>query len=209
MIRNLIMDMGNVLIRFDPEEILTRIGITEEADRQLMLREIFHAPEWAQMDWGNLTEADTEAAVRARIPERLHEAAHRAIFGWDQVMDPIPGMAGLVQDCKRAGLRIYLLSNASFRQPEYWPHIPGSELFDGTVISAFEHCVKPSPEIYRRLLERFQLKPEECLFVDDMEVNVAGAAAVGMQTFRFDGDTILLRRRIQLLRIHTGRGTEA
>ncbi|MBQ2312096.1 MAG: HAD-IA family hydrolase, partial [Firmicutes bacterium] len=68
---------------------------------------------------------------------------------------------------------------------EYWNTIPGSEYFDGKVVSAFEKLVKPQPEIYRVLLDRFGLVPEECLFVDDREINLAGAAICGMQSMAF------------------------
>ncbi len=191
--KNVIFDMGNVLIRFDPESFLDREGILDPEDRTLMMNAVFLSPEWPMQDKGTIDEAGLLGIVRGRLPARLHESARRLIFAWEKLSEPIPGMAGFVRECKAAGLGIYLLSNASIRQPSYWPDIPGSECFDGTVISAYERLLKPSPEIYRLLLRRFRLAAEDCLFVDDTPANVEGARAVGMQGFHFTGDVPALR----------------
>ena len=78
--------------------------------------------------------------------------------------------------------------------PNYTP-IP----FDGTVVSAFAGSVKPSAEIFRHLLERFQLKAGECYFVDDMPENVAGAKRSGIDGFVFRGDANALRSALAAL----------
>ncbi|NCU19278.1 HAD family phosphatase, partial [Candidatus Falkowbacteria bacterium] len=72
--------------------------------------------------------------------------------------------------------------------------IPAHELFDGMIFSAEESCVKPNPEIYRRLFERYSLKPEESFFVDDVAANIEGGEKLGMRGYRFyDGDVERLR----------------
>lgn len=199
MLKNIVFDMGNVLTEFAPGYFVTCVGVDDDADRECLLNGIFHTPEWGMQDAGVVCEAELEKIVRGRIPERLYDAAHKLIFGWDEFSRPTAGMEALIRDCRAAGLKMYLLSNASVRQPEYWPAIPGSEYFDGTVISGIEKCLKPSEEIYRILLDRYGLKAEECLFVDDMPVNVEGAVAVGLMGFRFTGDTDLLRAEIRKL----------
>lgn len=197
MLHSIILDMGNVLLRYDPERFLDRLHIHDPQDRVLLLGEIFHSPLWPKLDSGELTEEDLEKHALSYLPQRLHTAAHTLIFHWDDPIEPIPGMDAFLTDCKNAGLGLYLLSNASVRQPEYWPQVPGSQLFDGTVVSAFCRCVKPSGEIYRHTLEKFQLQPQECLFVDDMEANVRATQAVGLHGFIFKGDVAALRRYIQ------------
>lgn len=193
--RNIILDMGNVLLNYDPAHFVQREDLPPE-DRALLLKHVFRAPEWPMMDAGAMDEPEFERLVYARIPERLHATARRLIYGWEDPVEPIPGMAELVKDCKARGMGVYLLSNASRRQPQYWPTIPGHEYFDGTVVSAFERQVKPGPEIYRILLDRFALDPADCLFVDDMPQNVEGARAVGMDGYLFDGDSGKLREYI-------------
>lgn len=197
MLRFLVCDMGNVLIRFDPELFFDRLEIYDPGDRELLLREIFRSPLWPQLDLGMLTEAELEEKVLPELPHRLHTAAHALIFEWDRPIQPVPGMASFLETCKRVGLGLYLLSNASVRQPEYWPRVPGSHLFDGGVVSAFCHMAKPSLEIYRYTLEKFHLPSEECLFVDDVGENVTAAAGVGMEGFLFTGDVAALRRKVR------------
>ena len=196
MIRNVVFDMGNVLIRYDPVHFVERAGVESPEDRSALLKAIFHSPEWPLMDRGDLDEPDLEAIVRRCLPQRLHAVAHQLIFAWERPMEPIPGMADFVRDCKAAGLSVYLLSNASRRQPEYWPDIPGSECFDGAVISAFLGLVKPNAAIYRALMDQYHLDPAESFFIDDMPVNVAGANAAGMGGMVFDGDVAALRRAV-------------
>jgi len=201
MIRNIIFDMGNVLIRYDPEYFIDRAGVTDPRDKALLLSELYRSPKWALMDYGQWTEEDLEAYALPRLPAHLHKLVPGLISHWDP-LEPIPGMAELVSDCKKADLGVYLLSNASFRQPEYWPKVPGHELFDGTVVSAFVGNVKPSAEIFEYLLERFQLKAEECFFVDDMPGNVAGAKQCGIDGFVFQGDANALRSALASLGVN-------
>ena len=196
MLRNIIFDMGGVMTEFNPEYFVDCLGLTGPGDRELLLREVFRSEEWVMQDAGAIDEAETERRVLVRLPERLHAAAHQMIFEWDRLSRPVPGMADLVRDCKAAGLGVYLLSNASVRQPEYWPDIPGSEWFDGAVISALERCVKPMPEIYRRLLDRYGLDPADCVFIDDGQPNVDAAIRLGMRGICFSGDTDALRRAL-------------
>ncbi len=194
--QNIIFDMGNVLIRYAPEHFVEREGVADPADRALLLENIFHSPDWPRLDWGELDEADLAARALPKLPPRLHAAALRLIFAWEQPLEPIPGMADFVRSCKARGCGVYLLSNASHRQPTYWPRIPGSECFDGAVVSAFEGCVKPLPEFYIALLTRYNLQAEDCVFIDDLPRNVAGAEAVGMRGVLFDGDVDALRRAV-------------
>ena len=197
MLRNIIFDMGGVLIRYEPEYFVRRVCPESASDREILLKEIFRSEDWKLNDKGEIDEAELEQRVMCRIPAHLHDAARQMIYAWDTFAAPIAGMAQLVRDCKAAGLGVYLLSNASRRQPEYWVNIPGNEYFDGTFVSAFHLCLKPSGEIFRRALNTFGLNAEECLFVDDMLVNADGARRVGMMGFHFTGDADALRKAIR------------
>ena len=137
MIRNIVFDMGNVLIKFSPEDFLDREGIKDPSDRQLIRRELFDSVEWAQMDMGIETEDSFEPKVLARVPGRLRNTVRELLRNWAYPRQMMPGMEELVQQLKESGYRIYLLSNASTAQPEYWNRLPISSLFDGTMVSAF------------------------------------------------------------------------
>ena len=185
MIRNIVFDMGEVLIHFNISDFADRYDITAE-DKELLLKELFLGnADWALCDWGFYTEEEVAERACRRLPERLHEAAYGISCRWFEPVDPVEGMADIVRRLKEAGYGVYLLSNAGMKHREYWPKVPGSEYFDGVVASAYEKMIKPQPEIYRLLLDRFGLKAEECLFIDDRMVNLAGAEICGMESLLF------------------------
>ena len=107
------------------------------------------------------------------------------------------GMAALLEELKGLGYGLYLLSNATVRQPEYFPDIPGSQFFDGAVISAHWKVLKPEREIYEILFREYGLDPSECFFVDDLNINVEGALCAGMDGYVFDGDMGRLRQALR------------
>ncbi|MBQ3705554.1 MAG: HAD family phosphatase [Clostridia bacterium] len=199
MIRNVVFDMGNVLISFDPGEFMDREGILDPGDREILRKELFGSVEWAQMDMGVETEDSFEPKVTARIPNRLKEPARRLMRNWAFPRHMIPGMEELVKRLKEAGYGVYLLSNASVGQPAYWNKLPVSKYFDGTLVSAFVKTVKPCPAIYTLFTEEFDLKPEECLFIDDAAINVAGAIAQGWQGIVFFGDAAELEQKMKAM----------
>ena len=196
MIRNVIFDMGNVLLRFDRELFLDRVGAVGE-DREALRREIFCSDDWIGMDRGDHDEPQAAEKMCARLPEHLHSAVHSLVSEWDEPMLPVAGMAELVEELKGNGYVIYLLSNASIRQHEYWPRIPGWQFFDGKIISADEKVMKPHPDYYLRALERFKLIPGECVFIDDVPANIEGAMYCGIPGIVFHGDAKLLRRQLR------------
>lgn len=201
MIRNIVFDMGQVLIRWRPEEILEHFDLTGE-EKTMLLQELFWSPEWTQQDRGILTEGEMIERVSARLPESLHAAVEEVIKAWHVWhLTPMPGMAELVRRLKAQGYGIYLLSNASTALRGYFPRIPGSECFDGLMVSAEEKLLKPQHEIYERLYERFGLVPEQCVFIDDSPANIEGAMLTGMQGIVFWGDTERLRRELRALGI--------
>lgn len=196
MIRAILFDMGNVLIRFDRDYFITRLGITGQ-DKALLMREVFQSVEWVQMDHGTIREPEALERICARLPHRLHDAAGKLVSFWDRPILPIEGMPELVRELKEKGYRLYLLSNASLRQHDYWPRVPAWECFDGKVISADEKVMKPDHQYYRIALERFGLKPEECFFVDDSPPNIEGAMCCGIRGAVFHADARLLRRQLR------------
>jgi len=193
MIKNIVFDMGGVLIRWDPVGFVKELGLGEE-DNALLLKHTYGCKLWETMDWGMNNEEDVYAYACENLPERLHEYAYRLIHHWSSNLQAIPGMKDLAADCKLAGKKIYLLSNASFKQKLYWPNVPGSELFDGRVVSAEVGAAKPGTRIFEILLETYGLKADECLFIDDMWPNVLGATKAGLHAVVFDGDIHRLRR---------------
>lgn len=204
MIRNILFDMGNVLILFDRNLFLDRLDLSRE-DKQILYRDVFASVEWAQMDRGSKTEETALASICRRLPQRLHAAAEELVFRWDEPLIPIPGMYELVEELKEKGYGIYLLSNASRRQHDYWPRIETGRFFDGTFISADAHVVKPQPEIYRMCLEKFGLKAGECFFIDDVGANIEGAVFCGLSGAVFHNDVSRLRQDLRAAGVDIGK----
>ena len=196
MIRNILFDMGNVLIHFDRDLFISQLGVSPE-DGQLLKREVFLSVEWVQMDRGTLTDEEAAKQICKRLPSHLHDAVEQLVLKWDDPILPVEGMYELVKELKDAGYGLYLLSNASFRQHAYWTRIPCSIFFDGTIISSDEGVMKPRADYFLRALQKFGLNASECFFVDDLPANVEGAHFCGISGAVFHTDVQLLRHQLR------------
>lgn len=180
LIRNIVLDMGNVLMDYDPEVPLKKF-LDSEADRAVIRKELFEGPEWVLRDAGTISENEMYERVAARVPERLHEGLRHCAYEWMICMVPLEAARKFCAYAREQGYRLYVLSNASDTFYGYFEDFTPLTYFDGVVISCEVHSVKPDAGIYNYLLEHYQLNPKECLFLDDREDNVQGARAVGMQ----------------------------
>ena len=187
MIRNMVFDIGNVLMGFRWKEYMRSLFGENEALIQTINQGIWHNGCWAAMDKGEMDGAATLRSAVAFAPQYEKEikltldmvalAFHK--FGY-----AVPW----VQELKRMGLNVYYLSNYSAfsiaANQDVLNFIP---YMDGGVFSFEVKAVKPDPEIYRCLCDKYDLKPEECLFTDDVPANVKGAQACGFQGIVFEG----------------------
>lgn len=187
MIRNIVLDMGNVLLQYNPQVPLDLYCGTEEEKRTIR-KELFEGPEWVQGDLGNITYEGKFESISRRVPEHMHVALKRCIYEWDVCMKRVPGALEFCEYAKSRGLRLYVLSNASTDFYSYFPNFAPFDYFDGIVVSADVHVIKPDARIYAHLLQTYGLIPEECLFIDDLEKNVEGARQAGMSGAVFRGD---------------------
>ncbi|RGY99900.1 HAD family phosphatase [Clostridium sp. AM58-1XD] len=200
MIKNIVFDMGNVLVGYDAE-IVCRHFIEDEEERARVKTAVFVSPEWVMLDMGVMKEEDAIEKMVSRLSsEHEKEMARQCFAHWHEYnMWGIDGMGSLIQELKANGYGIYLCSNASVRLLEcYQDIIPGIELFDGVLFSAPEKCMKPQKEFYERLFERFDIKAEESFFIDDLQLNIDGAAACGMKGYcHTDADAAKLRKVLE------------
>ncbi len=195
MIKNIVFDMGEVLLHFRGREVTERCGAPAE-DLDKIYRAVFEAPLWALLDWGMVTEEEVIEGAMKELPERLRPFVERLVTHWCDEIIPVEGTAQTVKDLKDMGFGIYLLSNAGLRHAEYWKNVPGSEYFDGIYVSAFHRMAKPMPAIFEDFLKEFGLEADECLFTDDRATNLAGAAINGMHTLHFR-DNATFRRELK------------
>ena len=193
MIKNIVFDMGGVLIDYNPEKTLYSLFDKETAD--ILLREIFRNPIWNDKDRGIIFPEDIMERKKNLIPAEHLEKTAELVDNFFPYMPPFEKMYDLVKTLKKNGYRIYLLSNASSDFHERRKGIPALEFFDGVIVSADYKQLKPEKEIYLTLFEKFSLNPEECYFIDDVQKNIDGAMAVGMDGHcYYHGDIDILKK---------------
>ena len=196
MIKNIIFDMGNVLLDYNPYAAMQKLEIKAEA-RPVIMKELFCGNEWVQLDLGNISVDEAYESIKQRLPEEYHTDLRKCIDGWDVCMVPLNGAKEFCEEVKAKGYGVYVLSNAHSSFYTYFPRYFDLEFFDGIVVSADVHTVKPDTKIYNHLLEKYNLKAEECLFIDDRADNVEGAIKAGMNAYQFDGCFKILKIKIE------------
>ena len=196
MVQNYIFDFGNVLTRFDIKE-LTAAAVDDEVLLSEISEVVFDRMYWDRLDAGTITDEEVKEAIRGRLSPEKAELACCAFDGWIDNLPPIPGMPELVEDLKRKGAKLYLLSNISESFAKGYSRVPWIRdlfaLFDGLVFSGLLGLTKPGRDIFEHLLDKFSLSKENCLFIDDSYINIEGAAEVGIKGYLFDGDVEKLR----------------
>ena len=195
MIKNIILDMGNVLLNYDPEVCLNRFLDCEE-DRAVIRQELFEGPQWIEGDLGYIKDAERFDEVSKRVPERLHGALRKCVLEWMMCMWPVAGAREFCDEAKKAGYQLYVLSNASDAFYDYFPRFAPFTYFDGIVVSCDIHMLKPDSGIYQYLLDKYRLSAQECFFVDDRAENVDGAERLGIRGIVFDGDFEKVKEKI-------------
>lgn len=184
MIRNIVLDMGNVLLDFNPNVIIDKVCDTDE-EKQIIYKELFCGEEWIMGDYGRITNAERFDGIKERVPEAMHAKLKECVDNWDICMKPVDGAQDFCKLVKNKGYKVYVLSNACNKFYEYFPKEYELDFFDGIVVSSDVHIIKPEKGIYEYLLKKYDLVPEECLFIDDRVDNVEGAREAGMQAVVF------------------------
>ncbi len=197
MIKNILFDMGSVLVRFEPAEFIARLHLGPE-DAEALRREVFRSADWVRLDRGVFTQQQMIDAACARLPARLHPYVADLVLHWDADRPEVPGMYELVRELAENGYALYLLTNASIRHREYWPTFRFAPFFgDRIMLSAAWHLMKPEHEFYEKAIELLGFDPNESVFIDDQPVNVEGAEGCGIPGIVFHKDVALLRQRLR------------
>lgn len=199
MVKNIVLDFGGVLVDWNPHYLYDDVfGSKRKAD--WFLANVCTS-EWnAKMDAGASFRREV-VLLQRQFPQWAAEIELYDTGWWRMMRDGIPGMFALVRELKETGHAVYGLSNwndkkfRTYVQSSY----PVFGLLDGIVISGEEKVVKPDERIYNILLERFGLKAEESLFVDDNPANIATASKLGFKTILFESADALRRELVSYL----------
>lgn len=186
MIKNIIFDMGGVIVDWNPERSISKWNLSEE-DSKLLLNKTFNDFRWSLLDFGYYANDDEYLKdVLPEIPERLHKVTEKIVKDWaSNFSNFVDGVPELIKELKDRGFNLYLLSNAGPSHKDYFHVVRSHDCFDGVVVSADVKQYKPCPDIFRTLLNRYNLDPKECLFIDDLTNNCAAAFLCGIQPIVF------------------------
>jgi|LSQX01.3.fsa_nt_gb putative hydrolase of the HAD superfamily len=184
MIKNIVFDMGGVLIDFNPKMTVRQHFSKEYQD--IVLKNVFGNKAWSDMDKGILDAKEALPSILSALPEEIRDAVAPMVMDFYPWMPPFEEGEKLVKQVKDRGFNCYLLSNATPKFYDYVHKIPVMALLDGIFISADYKMLKPDTEIYLKFLEVFSLKASECFFIDDMKANILGAKKAGIDGFVFE-----------------------
>lgn len=179
MYKNIVFDLGGVMVDFDPREYLVDRFCNAETE-DLLYDLTFGSEEWKLLDAGLLTrfEANQRMLTRAKEYDRVFEV-QGILDDWTHILRPRHRMQELVRRLKAHGYAVYYLSNIPEDTLELLMNRDFQGLFDGGVASCEVHVNKPDPRIYQALLDKYGLKANECVFIDDRHENVKTAFTLG------------------------------
>lgn len=174
MIKNLILDVGEVLLGFQFIDVIKSYGVSEDEAKRIgmmILRDSF----WSSFDRGNITEEELLMHFKNTCPKD-YPVIKYFLENSGKLPKPRPRVYCKVEKLIDLGLKVYILSNYPERLfIEHSAHIPFLDRLSGLVVSYQVHLCKPEPEIYEYLLSRYNLKACECIFLDDNIANINAA----------------------------------
>jgi len=186
MIKNIVFDLGNVLLSFVPSEYLIKKNYPDNI-RNTILRDIFQSTEWKMLDNGDITVPEAIESIAAKSSLKREEIDYVFNFRSD-IMFPLDDNARLLPELRKQGYKLYYLSNFPL---DIFEEIKNDfyffRHFDGGIISAEVRISKPDIRFYEYLIGKYSLNPSESLFIDDIEENVRAAGKAGMKAMFTNG----------------------
>jgi 2-haloacid dehalogenase len=188
-----VFDLGGVLIDWDPRHLYRKLFGADEAAMDRFLAEVC-SPAWnARLDAGRPF-ADGVAELVEAHPDQAELISAYQLRWAEMLGEAFDGTVAILRELRRAGFATYALSNWSTETyPVTRPRYPFLDEMDGILISGEVGVGKPDPAIFRHFLERFRLTAENTVYIDDWDLNVATAAALGMTAILFRGAAELRR----------------
>lgn len=175
MIKNIIFDLGNVILNDKPSIVLSKIKINSE-ECKLIENEFFS--NWNELDLGNITLE--EHLQNSNIPNVLKEKFKEILTKYYKHRNFNVEVINLINELKNNGYKIYVLSNNNKQAYEYLIELPMLKNVDGWIVSCDYHIMKPDSRLYKILFHKYNLIPEESFFIDDKKENIEKAKILGM-----------------------------
>ena len=174
MIKNILFDCAGVLTHMNFHGMMQELSGSKEIADSFVAKLWTTGSPWHRFDKGELNSQQIVEELIYFLPRPLHPYLSPMIENFPDMFPPMDGMEALVDELHAQGYPCYLLSNFPDRFAEMPARTPVLQKLDGMVISYEVQSVKPEPEIYRALFEKYDLIPEECVFLDDREEKYPG-----------------------------------
>lgn len=197
MYKNIVFDIGGVLVDYDPKGYLSKLFNNAELE-EFLYSIIFDSEEWKLLDQGKITRALAERRMLEAAGPHRYEA-QLVLDDWRELMTTKLDTVDLILALRHSGHHLYFLSNIPediylmFQQRRRF-----MQLFEGGVPSFAAKTAKPDPEIFKLLLNTYELSPAETLFIDDSPTNISAAESLGMTGLQFKSATALHHSLIEL-----------
>ena len=193
MYKNIVFDFGGVMVDFDPKEYLVDRFCNADVEEQVSAL-TFDSEEWKLLDAGLIPRFEANQRMLAKAREQGCAFEVQGVLDdWMHILRPRRRMQELVEQLKQRGYCVYYLSNIPEDVLDLLMHRDFEGLFDGGVASCEVKINKPDPRIYQALLDKYHLRADECIFIDDRADNLVAASALGFGTYEMHGVGTLLR----------------
>ena len=182
---DLILDMGNVLLEWNKDKILQGVSDTKK-DYLMLDKTIFQSELWERLDLGTMTRQELVLKVVSMIGSTYQKKVEEVIWNWPSYIDIYTEVFPVLLELKKKGHRIFVLSNTSkvFYDLLKEQLSPLKELLDGFVLSCDIKAIKPDLAMFKEILDKYQLDPANCIFLDDIEDNTSAAQKLGIRAYQ-------------------------
>ena len=182
---DIIPDMGNVLLEWDKDKILQGISDTKK-DYLMLDKTIFQSGLWERLDLGTMTREELVLKVVSMIGRTYQKKVEEVIWNGPSYIDIYTEVFPVLSELKKKGHRIFVLSNTSkvFYDLLEDQLSPLKELLDGFVLSCDIKAIKPDLAMFKEILDKYQLDPTNCVFLDDIEDNTMAAEKLGIKAYQ-------------------------
>lgn len=185
MIKNIIFDIGNVLLNFKPREYMKELQLKDEIIDN-MDRIIFKDKLWLEADRGTFTIQELINILIEKNPSYQQQIETVLNKNWVEIHTRKEDSINYMKELKEIGYNIYLLSNCSKEAHDFIMKYDFIRLINGGVYSYELNICKPEKDIYLELVKKYNIKPEESIFIDDNKDNIKASIELGFNGIVFD-----------------------
>lgn len=193
MIKNIVLDMGNVCCKWDVDYISSKLTTNKE-DQEFLIKYLFQSPQWLQLDKGSISLKEAKQQLLESVSKEKRKLIEYGFEHWFEYFEQFDEMEEFIKEYKQKGYHFYLLSNCSLQFNQYYQTKSIFQHLEGLYISAAHQKIKPNLDIFEDFLKEYRLQANECFFVDDLKENVEGAKKIGMQGLVYHGNVQELKQ---------------